>query len=122
MEWIWLILSLVIWGVIFGALGRLAVPGPNPMGIGTTILAGIGGAVLGTLVGLLLQLNPTTNRLIYFVLQVLGAALIVYALSRKGGVRRTTYVDDGYERGPVVDRGPVVERRGFLGRGFGRRY
>ena len=119
MEWIVLILGLVIWGIIFGALGRLAVPGPNPMGIGTTILAGIGGAVLGTLVGALLQLNPTTNRLLYFVLQVLGAALIVFALSRSGGVRRRTYVDDGYVD-DGYDRGGVAGRRGFMG-GFGRR-
>lgn len=106
MELIILILGFVITGVIFGALGRLAVPGPNPMGIGVTILAGIGGAVLGTIVGALLQLNPTTNRLLYFVLQVLGAALIVFAISRRGG--RREYVDDGYDRGGV-------------GRGFGRR-
>ncbi len=116
MELIWLIIGLVITGVIFGALGRLAVPGPNPMGIGTTILAGIAGAFLGTLVGALLQLNPTTNRLIYFVLQVLGAALIVYALSRRGGTRRV-YADDAYDRGPGY-----AERRGFMGRGFGRRF
>jgi uncharacterized membrane protein YeaQ/YmgE (transglycosylase-associated protein family) len=113
MELIWLIIVLVITGVIFGALGRLAVPGPNPMGIGTTILAGIGGAFLGTIVGALLQLDPGTNRLIYFVLQVLGAALIVYALSRRGGTRRV-YADDGGPR--------YSERRGFMGRGFGRRY
>lgn len=117
MEWIWLIIMLVVWGVIFGALGRLAVPGPNPMGIGTTILAGIGGAVLGTVVGALLQLNPTTNRLLYFILQVLGAALIVFALSRRGGTRRV-YTDDGYgTAAPPVDRG----FGGRFGRGFGRR-
>ena len=107
MEWIPLIIGLVIWGVIFGALGRLAVPGPNPMGIGTTILAGIGGAVLGLLVGAVLGLDPATNRLLYFILQVLGAALIVFALSKRG-VRRG-YVDDGVDRG------------GLAGRGFGRR-
>ena len=109
MEWIYLIISLVVWGVIFGALGRLAVPGPNPMGIGTTILAGIGGAVLGTVVGALLGLSPASNRLLYFVLQVLGAALIVFALSRTG-VRRRVYTDDGYDRGAPVRRG------------FGRRF
>lgn len=107
MEWIILILGFVITGVIFGALGRLAVPGPNPMGIGTTILAGIGGSVLGTIVGALLGLNPTTNRWLYFILQIMGAALIVFALSRTGS--RRVVVDDGYDR------------RGFGGR-FGRRY
>ena len=130
MEWIYLIISLVVWGTIFGALGRLAVPGPNPMGIGTTILAGIGGSVLGTLVGALLGLNPTTNRLLFFVLQVLGAALIVFALSRTGMGRRV-YADDGYDRGAPVrrgfgrrvytddgyDRGAPV-RRGLFGRRF----
>lgn len=119
MEWVYLIIMLVIGGVIFGALGRLAVPGPNPMGIGTTILAGIGGSFLGTIVGALLGLNPTTNRLLYFILQVLGAALIVFALSRSGGVRRRTYVDDGYVD-DGYDRGGVGGRRGFMG-GFGRR-
>jgi len=105
MEWIWLIIWLVIWGTIFGALGRLAVPGPNPMGIGTTILAGIAGAVLGTVVGALLGLNATSNRLIFFILQVLGAALIVFALSRRGGGR--------------VHAGGGPGR--FASRGFGRR-
>ncbi len=115
MEIIRLIVGLVVTGIIFGALGRLAVPGPNPMGIGTTILAGIGGSVLGTLVGAVLRLNPTSNWALFFILQILGAALIVFALSRRGGTRRA-YVDDGYATG-----GPAG-RRGLMGRGFGRRY
>ena len=88
MEIVLLIITLVISGVLFGALGRLVVPGPNPMGMGATILAGLAGSLLGTIVGLLLQI-PRTNWLIYFLLQVAGAALIVYALSRR--YRRTVY-------------------------------
>ena len=88
MEIVLLIITLVISGVLFGALGRLVVPGPNPMGIGATILAGLAGSLLGTIVGLLLQI-PRTNWLIYFLLQVAGAALIVFALSRR--YRRTVY-------------------------------
>ena len=83
MELVRLIISLVITGVIFGALGRLAVPGPNPLSIGVTILAGIGGSFLGTLVARLFGADPVDDLLIYFILQVLGAALIVYGLSRR---------------------------------------
>lgn len=84
MEIVRLIVSLLITGTIFGALGRLAVPGPNPMSMGSTILAGIAGSFLGTLVALLIGLEPVGGELVvYFVLQILGAALIVYALSRR---------------------------------------
>ena len=74
------IISLVISGALFGALGRLAVPGPNPMSIGMTILVGIGGALLGSVVGALLGV---TSLLILFILQSLGAAAIVYLMQRR---------------------------------------
>lgn len=83
MELIYFIISLVVTGAIFGALGRLAVPGPNPMSFGTTILVGIGGAFLGGLVGLLLGASAG----VMFILEVLGAALIVYLMQRRGGAR-----------------------------------
>jgi len=83
MEILGIILGLVISGIIFGYLGRLAVPGPNPMSVGTTILAGIGGSFLGTIVGLILGARPDENVWIFFVLQVLGAALIVFLISRR---------------------------------------
>lgn len=79
MELIYFILSLVITGAVFGALGRLAVPGPNPMSIGMTILVGIGGAFLGGIIGALLGAPP----LIVFILEVLGAAGIVYLMQRR---------------------------------------
>jgi uncharacterized membrane protein YeaQ/YmgE (transglycosylase-associated protein family) len=98
MEILLLIITLVISGVLFGALGRLVVPGPNPMGMGATILAGLAGSLLGTIVGVLLQI-PRPNWLIYFLLQdqpaespaalirfllavILGAA-VLYAVSRR---------------------------------------
>ena len=82
------LISLVISGAIFGALGRLAVPGPNPMSIGMTILVGIGGALLGSVVGALLGV---TSLMILFILQSLGAAGIVYLMQR-----RSTRVDTSY--------------------------
>ena len=76
MNLIGLIISIVITGVVFGALGRLAVPGPNPMSIGMTILVGIGGSFLGGLVGRLLFGSGG------LILAVLGAALIVWLMQR----------------------------------------
>jgi uncharacterized membrane protein YeaQ/YmgE (transglycosylase-associated protein family) len=89
MEILLLLLGLAVWGVVFGALGRLVVPGPNAMGMGATILAGIAGAFLGTLGGSLIGLDPGPDRLLFFVLQVLGAAVIVLALT--GRRRRVSY-------------------------------
>lgn len=72
--WIfWLVLS----GLIVGALGRLVIPGRNPMGIGATILVGIGGSFLGGLVGRVLLGRPGG-----FLLAVAGAALIVWLIGR----------------------------------------
>jgi len=89
MELIYVILSLIIVGAIFGALGRLAIPGPNPMSIGMTILVGIGGAFLGSIVGRLLGVD---SAVVYWILQALGAAGIVFLMQRRGGVRpRSTY-------------------------------
>ena len=87
MELLWFILWMVIIGAMFGALGRLAIPGPNPMSIGITILVGIGGAFLGGIVGALLG----ASAIIVFILQALGAALIVFLMQRRGGIRPRTY-------------------------------
>jgi uncharacterized membrane protein YeaQ/YmgE (transglycosylase-associated protein family) len=70
------ILLVILSGLIVGALGRLAIPGPNPMSIGMTILVGIGGSMLGGLVGRLLFGSSG------IILAVLGAALIVWLIER----------------------------------------
>jgi len=90
MSLILVVISVIITGAVLGALGRLAIPGPNPMTIGMTILVGIGGALLGGIVGALLRASSG----IVFILEVLGSALIVYLMQRRGG------------RPPHVMRGP----------------
>ena len=45
------IVFLLLGGLVIGALARLLVPGPNPMGIGGTILLGIAGSFIGGLIG-----------------------------------------------------------------------
>ena len=72
------ILGLVFSGLVVGALGRLAIPGRNPMSLGMTILVGMGGSFLGGLVGYVLFRGRSG-----LLLSVLGAALIVWLLERR---------------------------------------
>jgi uncharacterized membrane protein YeaQ/YmgE (transglycosylase-associated protein family) len=82
---------MVIGGAVVGALGRLVVPGPNPIGFVRTVLAGWAGSFLGGLVGrLVFGLRYRYSGLLALVLAVLFTALIVYAIDGRGrsAVRR----------------------------------
>ncbi|HVF31784.1 MAG TPA: hypothetical protein VM933_01995 [Acidimicrobiales bacterium] len=72
--------ALIVSGLVIGALGRLAIPGRNPMGIGMTILLGIGGSLLGGLVSRALGLGSSLS----FLAAVLAAAGLVYLVSGRG--------------------------------------
>jgi uncharacterized membrane protein YeaQ/YmgE (transglycosylase-associated protein family) len=72
------LIGLVLIGLVVGALGRLALPGPDPMSIGETILVGIGGSLIaGVIIGVLF------HRGAGLVASVLGATLIVYLIRRR---------------------------------------
>jgi len=73
---VWL-LSYLLSALIVGALGRLALPGPDPMSIGMTILIGIGGSFIGGLAGYFLLGRPGG-----LILSVLAAMLLVYLVRR----------------------------------------
>ncbi len=45
------VIAMAIEGLVLGALGRLFVPGRQPMGCVATILCGLGGALIGGVVG-----------------------------------------------------------------------
>jgi uncharacterized membrane protein YeaQ/YmgE (transglycosylase-associated protein family) len=78
------LIVLLLIGLVAGALGRLALPGPDPMSIPMTIAIGIGGSLIGGIIGRLLFGRSGGG----FILSVAGAALIVYFVrrSRGGGV------------------------------------
>ncbi len=80
MGFIGYLISLVITGLIIGGLGRLVVPGPNPMSLGLTFGIGLGGAFVGGIVGALLGLG-----FISIILEVAVAAGLVVLVSRRGG-------------------------------------
>ena len=48
------LIGLLVIGLIAGFIARALVPGPDPMGIGGTILLGVVGSFLGGLLGYLL--------------------------------------------------------------------
>lgn len=48
---LWFLLVLFVFGIIFGAIARLLVPGPDPMGIVATWALGIAGSLVGGFLG-----------------------------------------------------------------------
>jgi uncharacterized membrane protein YeaQ/YmgE (transglycosylase-associated protein family) len=74
------IIFLLIWGAIVGGLGRLALPGPDPMSMGETILIGIGSSLVA---GILFRI--IFNSQAGIVGSVLMATGAVYLLRRSRG-------------------------------------
>lgn len=76
-----LLLFMIVGGAIIGALGRLVVPGPNPIGIIRTVLVGWAGSFLGGLVGrLLFGWRYSYSGLFALVVAVAFTALIVWLI------------------------------------------
>jgi uncharacterized membrane protein YeaQ/YmgE (transglycosylase-associated protein family) len=75
------IVILALSGLVIGALARLALPGPDPMGIGMTILIGLAGAFIGGLVMALLFGRNGAG----IVVSVACATAIVYVIRRRRG-------------------------------------
>ncbi|MEW6154769.1 MAG: GlsB/YeaQ/YmgE family stress response membrane protein [Actinomycetota bacterium] len=74
------LLGLALFGLIVGAIARLLVPGPSPMGLLGTMAAGVAGAFLGGFVGKLLWGEGYTPG---WIMSVLGAMVVVWALTRR---------------------------------------
>jgi uncharacterized membrane protein YeaQ/YmgE (transglycosylase-associated protein family) len=70
------IVSLLIVGIVIGGLGRLIVPGPNPIGALRTLGVGLVGAFVGSLIGGLFGLGLFT-----LVFEVAVSAGLVYLVS-----------------------------------------
>ena len=116
------ILVLAVIGLIVGAVARLLVPGPTPMGILGTIGAGIAGAFIGGFIGRLL-FGPNLGNGWSFVLSVIAAVGVVWLISRRGtyGYGRrggALAYDRGYDDRVVVDDDrsyrPLARRRRFF--------
>lgn len=80
------ILGVLLLGLIVGALARLALPGPQPLGCLGTVAVGVAGAVVGGFLG---QVLGVRGPLLSWVMAVVGAILVLLALnSLRGGISR----------------------------------
>lgn len=80
------IVGILLLGLIVGALARLALPGPQPIGCLGTIAVGVAGAVVGGLLG---QVLGVRGPLLSWVMAVIGAILVLLAFqSLRGGISR----------------------------------
>jgi uncharacterized membrane protein YeaQ/YmgE (transglycosylase-associated protein family) len=88
------VVAIVLSGLVVGALGRLAVPGKDPMPLWLTIVIGIVGSVVGGIVAIAIGFGIGG----VFVLSVLTATLIVIAYRRL--VQKRTVTGPGSRLSP----------------------
>jgi uncharacterized membrane protein YeaQ/YmgE (transglycosylase-associated protein family) len=90
------IITAIVIGVIVGILGRLVVPGKQPIGMLLTILVGIVSALIGTWLARQLGIPTATagvdwmELLVQVIVAALGVALVagVTGRRRSGMLRR----------------------------------
>ena len=81
------IIAMVIIGIIAGYLGRLLVPGPDPMSVVGTIVLGIAGSFVGGFLGYVLfdkDIGDGALQASGIVGSVLGAVLLLLVVRSAG--------------------------------------
>jgi uncharacterized membrane protein YeaQ/YmgE (transglycosylase-associated protein family) len=88
------VISAIVVGLIIGALGRLVVPGKQPIPIWLTIVIGIVAAFIGGFIaGALGYSNanggiPWIEIIIQVIVAAIGVAIVAGAYGRRRGVTR----------------------------------
>jgi uncharacterized membrane protein YeaQ/YmgE (transglycosylase-associated protein family) len=82
------LVSAALGGLVVGALARLAVPGPDPMPLWTTVVLGIAGSVLG---GFLAGLLLGADAYAWAFPAAVGGASLLLALHRRFVQRRPLF-------------------------------
>ena len=89
------IIGMILIGLIAGALARLLVPGPDPMGVLATMAVGIVGSFVGGFLGYVLFGHDVTEGALQpsgIIGSIIGAVIVVLvyraATRRRGGYAR----------------------------------
>ncbi|MEV0670010.1 GlsB/YeaQ/YmgE family stress response membrane protein [Mycobacterium sp. NPDC050441] len=83
------IISAILIGIVVGLLGRLIVPGRQPIGILVTILVGIVSAFIGSAIARAVGIPTMTNGidwlelLVQVIVAAIGVALVSAMMSRR---------------------------------------
>ncbi|MCO8127804.1 GlsB/YeaQ/YmgE family stress response membrane protein [Acidimicrobiia bacterium EGI L10123] len=89
---LWFLLVLFFFGIIFGAIARLLVPGPDPMGIVGTWALGVAGSFVGGFLGYLIfgaDLDDGAVQMGGIFGSIIGSiVLLLIVRSVRGGRRR----------------------------------
>jgi uncharacterized membrane protein YeaQ/YmgE (transglycosylase-associated protein family) len=87
-----LIVSIIVVGLIAGAVARLLIPGKQSMSVVMTIALGIVGSFVGGFLGYLIFHKDAANGFLQpsgIIGSIIGAVLVILIWSRVGG-RSTT--------------------------------
>jgi uncharacterized membrane protein YeaQ/YmgE (transglycosylase-associated protein family) len=90
-----LIVTLLIVGLIAGALARLLVPGRDPIGIGGTILIGVIGSFVGGFIGYALFHHDANEGALQpsgIIGSVVGAIIVLLVYRRFSGNGRVSRI------------------------------
>jgi uncharacterized membrane protein YeaQ/YmgE (transglycosylase-associated protein family) len=90
------IITAILIGIVVGVLGRLVLPGKQPIGMLVTVLVGIVAAFLGTALARAMGIPTATNGidwlelLVQVVVAAVGVAIVASLTSRRrtGVLRR----------------------------------
>lgn len=88
---LWFILVLLVFGLIFGAIARLLVPGPDPLGCLGTWALGVAGSFVGGFLGYVLfgaDLDDGPIQMGGIIGSILGAVILLL-IGRAVGYRKT---------------------------------
>jgi uncharacterized membrane protein YeaQ/YmgE (transglycosylase-associated protein family) len=83
------VFSAILVGIVVGVLGRLLVPGRQPIGMLVTILVGIVSAFIGTTIARAIGIPTTTSGidwlelLVQVIVAALGVALVCVLMGRR---------------------------------------